>query len=136
MPWSVERNHSLVASVRCVSLASLFTLLSPSVAYSQPAERELAQPLEQETLDQTEQEGLDQQRRFEGWQQEQNDLFQTDPDIFLEAPGLPLGEEAGSDTGPCFPVSEVQLVSEEYQRFRWLERQLNEQLEGQECLGR
>lgn len=95
----------------------------------------LAQVPSQEVLDQSEQESLQQFRRFEDWQDGINDLFQTEPDIFLDTPKIPLAEEAPAESGTCFPIATIQLVSEEYRRFRWLERRLNDQLEVDNCLG-
>lgn len=109
--------------------ALLIGLLIPVTALAQ------TQPPSQEVLDQSEQEALDQFRRFEGWQDELNERFQSDPDIFLDTPQIPLADEQPEQSGPCFSIAEVRLVSEEYRRFRWLERHLNEQLEPGNCIG-
>ncbi|PTY38658.1 hypothetical protein BGP77_10770 [Saccharospirillum sp. MSK14-1] len=94
-----------------------------------------AQPPSQETLDRSEQESLEQFRRFEGWQDELNERFLNEPDIFLDTPQIPLAEEPEEDAGPCFPITEVRLVSDEYDRFQWLEKNLNDALPPDNCIG-
>lgn len=86
-------------------------------------------------LPESEQESLDQQRRFEAWQRQQNERFQSDPDVFLDSPEVPLAADDQSQDGPCFPVTEIRLVSSEYKKFRWLERRLNDRLGSDKCLG-
>ncbi|MFG1496804.1 ShlB/FhaC/HecB family hemolysin secretion/activation protein [Saccharospirillum sp. HFRX-1] len=94
-----------------------------------------AQAPSQETLDRSEQESLEQFRRFEGWQDELNERFLNEPDIFLDTPQIPLAEEPEEEAGPCFPITEVRLVSDEYDRFQWLEKNLNEGLPPDNCIG-
>lgn len=100
-----------------------------------PALSWAAQPPSQETLDRSEQESLEQFRRFEGWQDELNERFLNEPDIFLDTPQIPLAEEPEQDAGPCFPITQVRLVSDEYDRFQWLENNLNEALPPDNCIG-
>jgi len=126
--WSLVSKKNSGDGAIPIRRALFVFLITPALSWA-------AQAPSQEALDRSEQESLDQFRRFEGWQDELNERFQNEPDIFLDTPQIPLAEESEEESGPCFPITEIRLESDEYERFQWLEKKLNEALPPDNCIG-